>query len=44
MVHLSVRMLSIQIATLHNVTNGQKWATVMAGWVENAATYVLVKS
>lgn len=44
MVHLSVRMLSIQIATLHNVTNEQKWATIMAGCVENAATYILVKS
>lgn len=44
MVHLSVWMLSIQIATLHNVTNEQKWATIMAGCVENTATYISVKS
>lgn len=44
MVHLSVWMLSIQIAMLQNVTNEQEWATIMAGYEENAATYILVKS
>ena len=44
MVHLSVWMLSIQTATLQNVTNEREWATVMAGYAENEATDILAKS